>query len=75
MGPHFNWNWLVSRVGNNLRVDHAGFMFTEIYIEALLVDEYLANQVWGLWHEGVITDGLAAWAWGGGGRLSPSNEK
>jgi len=31
-------------------------MFTEIYIEALLVDEDLADQVWELWHEGVITD-------------------
>jgi hypothetical protein len=26
----------------------------EIYIEALLVDEDLADQVLGLWHEGVI---------------------
>ncbi len=38
-------------------------MLTEIYIEALLVDEELADQVWGLWNAGVITDDLAAWAW------------
>lgn len=38
-------------------------MFTKFYIEALLVDEDLADQVWELWHEGVITDGLAAMAW------------
>ena len=38
-------------------------MFTEIYIEALLVDESLADQVWELWNAGVITDEVAAWAW------------
>jgi len=38
-------------------------MLTEIYIKALLVDEYLTDQVWELWHEGIITDELAAWAW------------
>jgi len=37
-------------------------MLTEIYIEALLVDEELADQVWELWHVGVITDEMAAWA-------------
>jgi hypothetical protein len=37
-------------------------MFTELYIEALLVDEDLADQVWELWNAGVITDSLAAWA-------------
>ena len=38
-------------------------MLTEIYIEALLFDEDLADQVWELWNAGVITDGLAASAW------------
>ncbi len=38
-------------------------MLARIYVEALLVDSVLADQVWELWHEGVITDGLAAWAW------------
>ncbi len=38
-------------------------MLTEIYIEALLVDEELADQVWELWNVGVITDDLAALAW------------
>ena len=38
-------------------------MFTEIYIEALLVDEDLADQVWGLWDAGLIGDHLAAIAW------------
>ena len=35
-------------------------MLTEIYIEALLVDEELADQVWGLWDADVIDDELAA---------------
>ena len=33
------------------------------YVEALLVDSVLADEVWELWDEGVITDGVAAWAW------------
>ncbi len=38
-------------------------MLTEIYIEALLVDEELADQVWELWNAGVIADDLAALSW------------
>ena len=38
-------------------------MLTEIYIEALLVDEDLADQVWEWWDAGIIPDGLAAIAW------------
>ena len=44
----------------------AGFqcpMLTELYIEALLANEYLADQVWELWHAGIITDEMAAGAW------------
>ncbi len=38
-------------------------MLTEIYIEALLVNEELADQVWEAWDAGE-TDGLTAyWAW------------
>ncbi len=38
-------------------------MLTEIYIEALLVDEELADQVWEAWDAGEIDD-LTAWlAW------------
>ena len=38
-------------------------MLTELYIEALLVDEVLADQVWGAWDAGEIDD-LTAWlAW------------
>ncbi len=39
-------------------------MLAEMYIDALLVDEELADQVWELWDGGVITDDSAAWAWG-----------
>ena len=35
-------------------------MLTEAYIEALLVDEELADQVWEAWE---ISDPVAAWAW------------
>ena len=38
-------------------------MFTELYTEALLVDEDLADQVWEAWDEGEIGDELAAIAW------------
>ena len=35
-------------------------MLTELYIEALLADENLADQVWEAWNAGAITDELAA---------------
>jgi len=38
-------------------------MFAELYIEALLTDEALADGVWALWNQGLISDELAAWAW------------
>jgi hypothetical protein len=38
-------------------------MLTEIYIEALLVDEDLADQVWEAWNAGLMSDELAAWCW------------
>ena len=38
-------------------------MLAEIYIDALLVDEDLADQVWELWNIGLISDDLTAIAW------------
>ena len=38
-------------------------MLTEIYIEALLVDEELADQVWEAWDAGEIDDLEACVAW------------
>ena len=38
-------------------------MLTKAYIEALLVDEELAAQVWGLWDVGEIDDLAASSVW------------
>ena len=38
-------------------------MLTEMYIEALLVDEELADQVWEAWWKGLISDLEAARMW------------
>ncbi len=38
-------------------------MLTEIYIEALLVDEDLADQVWERWDKVVINDQVASFLW------------
>ncbi len=38
-------------------------MLTEIYIEALPIDEDLADQVWYMWDADVIDDELAAITW------------
>jgi hypothetical protein len=38
-------------------------MLTERYIEALMVDEELADFVRKLWDQGVISDEVAAWSW------------
>jgi hypothetical protein len=52
-------------------------MLTELYIEALLADEDLADAVWVLWDEGLISGQIALYAWwlvamcqSGGERLS-----
>ena len=42
---------------------HAHAVLTEIYIEALLVDEDLADKVWGAWNTGEINDLGACWLW------------
>ncbi len=38
-------------------------MLAEIYIEALLVDEELADQVWEAWDKGEIDDAVVFIAW------------
>jgi len=38
-------------------------MLTEIYIEALLVDEEVADAVWEAWCEGELSDFVAVWRW------------
>ena len=44
------------------RAVHSQAMLTEAYIEALLVDEELADMVWELWDQGEINDEIAATA-------------
>ncbi len=38
-------------------------MLVELYIETLLVDKDLADQVWEMWDVGFVPDELAAIAW------------
>ena len=38
-------------------------MLIDVYVEALLADPDLADQVWALWHIGAITDQQAAFTW------------
>ena len=38
-------------------------MLTDLYIEALLVDEELADQVWSQWSQGEIDELKATWCW------------
>ena len=38
-------------------------MLAKIYIEALLVDKALADQVWGAWDAGALADDAAILAW------------
>ena len=47
-------------------------MLTEIYIEALLVDEELADQVWEAW-DADETDDQVAWWLIAGGRFTPNS--
>ncbi len=42
---------------------HPQAMLTEIYIEALLVDQAMADQVWEAWDNGEIDDQVAWLAW------------
>ena len=42
---------------------HPQAMLSEIYIEALLVDKELADQVWKAWDKGEIDDLMAWLAW------------
>ena len=38
-------------------------MLTAIYIEALLLDEALADQIWEAWDAGKIDETMAVLAW------------
>ena len=62
-GTHFSRNRPVSDKALARQLSLADFMLTEAYIEALLVDEELADQVWEAWDAGEIDDSDAFWAW------------
>ena len=51
-----------SSQASSTQTGHACYMLTELYIEALLVDEELADQVWEVWDAGLIPDVLATLA-------------
>ena len=38
-------------------------MVDSLYVEALLVDADLADQVYELWNAGLISEEVAEWAW------------
>ena len=38
-------------------------MDVQLYVEALLIDPNLADQIWESWNFGVISDDTATWAW------------
>jgi len=49
---NFCTNSQISQAGMTSFAAHPQAMLTEIYIEALLVDEELADQVWAAWDKG-----------------------
>ena len=55
-------------------LDHPLPMFTGLYIEALLADEDLADQVWELWNARLISDRAAILTWFCAAKLFISTE-
>jgi hypothetical protein len=51
---------LDSSHASSTQTGHACYMLTEFYVEALLVNEELADLVWEAWDGGLISDELAA---------------
>ncbi len=45
------------------RAGHPQAIFTETYIEALLINEDLADEVWEAWNKGKIDDQVACLTW------------
>ncbi len=56
-------NRLDSQAVDSPKTKHIPAMLVELYIEALLVDEELADMVWELSEAELITDEMAALAW------------
>jgi len=60
---HFFTFRRVSAIGTVYGKRNSMAMLTRIYIEALLVDEDLADQVWEAWDKGEVDDQTAWLAW------------
>ena len=60
---YFYKNSLNIAVAHESKLGDIVNVLTEIYIEALLVDEGRADRVWEAWDTGAIDDVVAFWAW------------
>ena len=58
---HSNQPYLADAVPDQ-SIQHQALLI-RLYVEALVADEALTDQVWELWDAGVISDDLAVWAW------------
>lgn len=57
-----NWPEMATAI-QALAIHDSDMTLDDPYIQALLIDPDLADQVWELWNAGVITDEVAEWAW------------
>ena len=62
-GSYFHCNRPEIPVAARIRTIQHRTMLTRLYVEALLADPEVADQVWEVWAVGMIPDELAAWAW------------
>jgi hypothetical protein len=53
----------LGRVWLRRHLGRSNLWLTEIYIEALLVDEELPDRIWKAWDQGEIDDSAAMLAW------------
>ena len=60
---HYCWNSTDSSIELPFGVEQSPEMLTQIYIQALLVDEELADQDWEAWDADKIDDQMAYIAW------------
>ena len=54
---------LDSSQASSTQTGHSCYVLTELYIEALLVDEGMADLVWEAWDVGLTPEEVAALAW------------
>jgi len=61
--PNYTLQRRLTPVHSPFLPGHSLAMLTRLFIEALLVDEDLADQVWQAWDKGEIDDQVACIAW------------